>query len=58
MLKILQCRRSSLALIGMVLLTVIALKNDVDVSLALAGIVTAVAAANSYQKTKCEKSEE
>jgi hypothetical protein len=49
MLKIFKCRRSSLALIGMVCLTWISLKNGTDVSLAIAGIVGAIGAANAYQ---------
>ena len=50
MLKILKCRRSSLALIGMCLLAYLGVRNGTDVSIALAGIVASVAAANSYQK--------
>lgn len=49
MLKILKCRRSSLALLGMACLTWIALKNGTDVSLAIAGLVAGVAASNAYQ---------
>jgi hypothetical protein len=52
MLKIFKCRRSSLALLAMGLLTWIALKNEVDVSIAIAGIVAGIAASNSYQASK------
>lgn len=50
MKKIFQCRRSSLALLAMVCLTILGIVKDQDVSLALAGIVTAVSAANAYQQ--------
>jgi hypothetical protein len=50
MFKIFHCRRSSLALIGIICLTSLGLVKDVDVALAITGIVTAVAAANSWQK--------
>jgi len=48
MLIIIQCRRSSLALIGMCLLAYLGVRNNTDVSIALAGIVASVAAANQY----------
>jgi hypothetical protein len=50
MKKILHCRRSSLALIAMACLTSLGLVKGQDVALALAGVVTAVAASNAYQK--------
>lgn len=46
------CRRSSIALIGMALLTVLGLVNKVDVSGALASICIGVAAANSAEAFK------
>jgi len=55
MLKILNCRRSSLALIGMGLLTWIGLQNGTDVSLAIAGIVGGVAASNSWQASRTKE---
>lgn len=50
MKKIFQCRRSSLALLAMICLTILGLVKDQDVSLALVGVVTAVAASNAYQQ--------
>lgn len=47
MKKILECRRSSLALIAMICLTALGLVKGQDVALALAGVVTAVAASNA-----------
>lgn len=44
------CRRSSLALIAMVLLTALGISKGYDVSIAIAGIVASVAAANSYER--------
>jgi hypothetical protein len=55
--KILKCRRSTLALIAMAFLTLIALINNIDVSLAICGIVTSVAAANAAQSIKQPKGE-
>lgn len=49
MKKIFTCRRSSLALIGMFLLTALAVVNKVDTSGSIAAIVLAVAAANAYE---------
>jgi hypothetical protein len=48
--KILNCRRSSLALIGMLLLFIIAIQNKIDVSHSIAAICIGVAAANAHQK--------
>jgi hypothetical protein len=49
MSKLLQCRRSIIALVGMVLLFILALVNKEDVSSHLVSIVMAVCAANSAQ---------
>lgn len=49
MLKLFKCRRSSLALIGMGLLTYLGIHNNLDVSLAIAGIIASVAGANSAE---------
>lgn len=49
MKRIFLCRRSSLALIGMGLLTYLGIHNNLDVSLAIAGIVASIAGANAYQ---------
>lgn len=62
MKAIFQCRRSSIALIGLVFLTVIALVNQADVAYAISGIVLAVAGSNAYEgarvKTKQEQVQE
>lgn len=50
MKKIFNCRRSILAIIGIACLTYLGYANKLDVSLAVAGIVTAVAGANAYEK--------
>lgn len=49
MLKIWNCRRSSLALIGMILLTALGVYLKVDTSGAIAMVVLSVAAANAGQ---------
>lgn len=49
MLRIFKCRRSSLALIAIGLLTFMAIHNGTDTSMSIATIVLAVAAANSTQ---------
>ena len=48
--KILNCRRSSLALIGMLLLTILGIFKQVDVASSIAAICMAVAVSNAYQK--------
>jgi len=58
MLRILKCRRSSLALLGMTCLTWLGLAKDADVALAIAGIVGSVAASNAYQKRPLEPEKE
>jgi hypothetical protein len=50
MKKIFTCRRSSLALIGMMLLALIAFSKGHDVAMAISGIVLAVAGSNAYEK--------
>jgi hypothetical protein len=47
--KILNCRRSIVALIGIAALVAIALLNKADVSGSIAMIVLAVAGSNAYQ---------
>jgi hypothetical protein len=50
--KILGCRRTVVALFGIACLTYLGAKTGIDISgisLAIAGIVTAVAGANSYE---------
>lgn len=49
MFKILRCRRSSLALIGMILLTVLGIHLRVDTSGAIAMVCMGVAAANASE---------
>jgi len=50
MIKIFKCRRSSLALIGMLLLAFIGYTKGIDVSFAIAGLGAGVAASNAYEK--------
>lgn len=50
MKHIFSCRRSSIALIGIITLAVIALHKGHDVSMAISTIVLAVAGANAYEK--------
>jgi len=52
MLKIFSCRRSSLALIAIVLLSGLCYTKGIDVSMAISAIVLAVAGSNSYQASK------
>lgn len=52
MKKIFTCRRSSLALIGMVALFFLGLYKGLDVSMAISGIVLSVAGANAYEGKK------
>jgi hypothetical protein len=49
MKKLFNCRRSLLAILGMISLTAIALSKGIDTSMAIATIITAVAASNAYQ---------
>lgn len=43
-------RRTVTAWLGLISLTWLGLANKLDVSMAIAGVVTAIAAANSYEK--------
>ena len=52
MKKILNCRRSSLALIGMLLLFGLGYFKAVDVAGAISAITMAVAVSNAYEKVK------
>lgn len=54
MKKILDCRRSKLALIGMFLLTIIGLWNKADVATSIAAICIGVAGSNAYEGKKNE----
>ena len=54
MKQIFQCRRSSLALIGMVILGA-GLYFGKDTSSAIAAICIGIAGANSYEKSKANK---
>jgi hypothetical protein len=49
MMKIFKCRRSSLALIGMIGLGIISLVKSIDTSSAIAAICIGVAGANAYE---------
>ena len=50
MKKIFECRRSSLALIGMMILGASLIWGKYDTSVAIAMICTGVAASNAYEK--------
>ena len=50
MLRIFSCRRSSIALIGVSVLTFLGYTKGLDVSMAISGIVLAVAGSNAAQK--------
>lgn len=52
MIKIFKCRRSSLALIGMILLFALGFFKAIDVAGAISAITMAVAASNAYEKVK------
>lgn len=54
MKKILSCRRSSLALISMIFLSILGYLKGADVSMAISAVVASVAAANSYEKSKAK----
>ena len=54
MYNILRCRRSSIALIGISVLTFLGYTKGLDVSMAISGIVLAVAGSNAYQAKKEE----
>ena len=50
MFNIFKCRRSSIALIGICVLTFLGHTKGLDVSMAISGIVLAVAGSNAYEK--------
>jgi len=53
MRKILACRRSTIAVIGIACLTWLGLSTGVDISgiaIAISGVVASVAGANAYEK--------
>ena len=52
MIKVLKCRRSSLALIGMFLLFGLGYTKGAEVAASIATITLSVAAANAYEKVK------
>lgn len=52
MKKLLNCRRSLLALISLIMLFILALINKTDVQTSMVGIVLAVAGSNAYQATR------
>ena len=56
MLEMLKCRRSSLALIGMLILGA-AMWSGTDTSGAIASICIGIGAANSYEKSMANKQE-
>ena len=49
-MKILSCRRSLVAIIGIASLVAVAIINKEQVSMAISAIVAAVAGANAYEK--------
>jgi hypothetical protein len=55
MKHLLTCRRTFIALIGMVLLSTMCLVKGVDTSVSLAAVAMAVAAANAWQKKEGPK---
>ena len=57
MKKILNCRRSIVALVGIGCLLALGLHNGLDVSLAIAGCVASVCGANAFQASKKPKDE-
>ena len=52
MKKIWTCRRSIIALVGIACLTYLGYTKDLDVALAISGIVLSVAGSNSYENSK------
>ena len=55
MLNILKCRRSIIALIGISVLTFLGYTKGIDVSMAISGIVLAVAGSNALEKRGINK---
>ena len=54
MMKLLECRRTFLGALAIICLTGLGYTKDLDVSMALAGVVASVAASNAYQGKKEE----
>lgn len=50
--KIISCRRTFVAVFAVTCLTVIALINGTDTSIAIASVAVGIAGANAYQKAK------
>lgn len=44
------CRRTFIGFLAIICLTVLGIEKGIDVSIAIAGVVGSVAAANSYQR--------
>lgn len=57
MIKILKCRRSSLAVLGIAALTFLGYYKGAEVAGAIATITLSVAAANAYEKVKSNASQ-
>jgi hypothetical protein len=57
MKKILNCRRSIVALVGIGCLLALGLHNGLDVSLAIAGCVASICGANAFEASKKSKDE-
>jgi hypothetical protein len=49
MKKLFQCRRTFIAFVGIVSLTVLGLCKGIDTSMAIAGICAALSGANAYE---------
>jgi hypothetical protein len=52
------CRRGGLALLGIILITVLAYINKFDPSMAIASIIGIVSTSNSYEKSKAPRTHE
>ncbi len=50
MKQIWKCRRTFVGLFAIVCLTVLGIKKGVDTSIAIAGVASALSAANAYEK--------
>jgi len=57
MKQIFQCRRSSLALISLLIMGGVMAYNGTDTSMAMASVVGLIGAANSYEKSTKAKAE-
>lgn len=58
MKKIWSCRRSIIGLVGIACLTFLGYTKGLDVSMALSGVVLAIASSNAYEKSKTNGSQE